>query len=132
MSDQLLAGIDFSGAKQVPNDTWIASGTLGNLGLEVHEIRKVGVHMLSQELTPAKSPYNVVGIDVPFSLPAEFLLFMSQKLEKSEYQSWQEVAEELVFMSFEKFLELAVEFKKEPKRICDGEVSRTAQSPLHR
>jgi hypothetical protein len=42
------------------------------------------------------------------------------------------VAEELVFMSFDRFLELAVEFKKEPKRICDTAVSRPAQSPLHR
>src|SRR5450755_2043207 len=105
MSDQLIAGIDFSCAKQVPNDTWIASGTLGNLGLEIHEIQKIGVHMVSQELAKAKTPYNVVGIDVPFSLPAEFLLFMSEKLGKGEYQSWQEVAEELVFMSFERFLE---------------------------
>jgi hypothetical protein len=132
MGGQLIAGLDFSGAKQVPNDTWIASGELGNLGLQVHEIRKIGAHMVSQELSKAETPFNAAGIDVPFSLPTEFLAFMSEKCGKGEYQSWQEVAEELVFMDFERFQELAIEFKKEPKRICDKAVSRTAQSPLHR
>lgn len=132
MSEVLVAGIDFSGAKQVPNDTWIASGRIGNLGLEIIEIRKVGSHLIAQEFTKPDSPYKAVGIDVPFSLPVEFLQFLAEKSGKPEYQSWQDVAEQLVFMSFDQFLELVVEFKKEPKRIADKAISRAAQSPLHR
>lgn len=132
MSDQLVAGIDFSGAKQVPNDTWIAKGQIGSLGLEVTEIKKIGSHKVAQELSAPGSDFTAVGMDAPFSLPSEFLSFLSEKLGKSEYQSWQQVAEELVFMSFDQFLELVEEFKKEPRRVADKSVACAAQSPLHR
>jgi|688.fasta_scaffold176239_2 hypothetical protein len=132
MTGVLIAGIDFSGAKTVPNDTWIAAGSLTTMGLEVDEIRKVGSHKVAAEFCKPDICYSAVGIDVPFSLPSEFLIFMSEKLGKPEFQSWQEVAEQLVFMSFEQFLELVVEFKKEPKRVCDRAISKAAQSPLHR
>ncbi|HEY9732446.1 MAG TPA: DUF429 domain-containing protein [Drouetiella sp.] len=132
MTGVLIAGIDFSGAKTVPNDTWIAAGSLTTMGLEVDEIRKVGSHKVAAEFTKPDICYSAVGIDVPFSLPSEFLVFMAEKLSKPEFQSWQEVAEQLVFMSFEQFMELVVEFKKEPKRVCDRAISKAAQSPLHR
>ncbi len=132
MNEVLVAGIDFSGAKQVPNDTWIASGSIGSLGLEVMDIRKIGSHLVAGVFCKPDISYTAVGIDVPFSLPVEFLAFLAEKSDKTEYQSWQEVAEQLVFMSFEQFLELVVEFKKEPKRVTDKAISRAAQSPLHR
>jgi hypothetical protein len=132
MTEVLVAGIDFSGAKTVPNDTWMASGTLGNLGLEVMEIRKVGSHKIAAEFSKPDTSYSAVGIDVPFSLPVEFLEFMAEKTQQEPFQSWQEVAEQLVFMDFERFQELVIEFKREPKRITDKAISRAAQSPLHR
>ncbi|MFN8550671.1 MAG: hypothetical protein U0103_04205 [Candidatus Obscuribacterales bacterium] len=69
MSGVLVAGIDFSGAKTVPNDTWIAAGSLTNMGLEVDEIAKVGSHKVAAELTKPDICYSAVGIDVPFSCP---------------------------------------------------------------
>lgn len=132
-TEVFVAGVDFSGAKTVPNDTWIASGTLSSSsGLLVDEIRKVGSHKLASEFCKPDFCYSAVGIDVPFSLPTEFLAFMSEKEGTPEIQSWQQVAEQLVFMSFERFLELVVEFKKEPKRVTDKAISKAAQSPLHR
>ncbi|HEY9678850.1 MAG TPA: DUF429 domain-containing protein [Drouetiella sp.] len=133
MTEVFVAGVDFSGAKVVPNDTWIASGTLSDSdGLLVKEIRKVGSHKIATEFSKPDISYSAVGIDVPFSLPVEFLAFLSEKFGKPEFQSWQEVAEHLVFMSFEEFLENVVEFKKEPKRVTDRAISKAAQSPLHR
>jgi predicted nuclease with RNAse H fold len=131
MSEILIAGVDFSGSKTVPNDTWLTIGKIGSLGLEVMDVRKVGAHALGKELSENKT-LQAVGIDVPFSLPIEFLEFMAAKTLRPNYQSWQEVAEQLVFMSFEDFQALVVEFKKEPKRHCDKVLASPAQSPLHR
>lgn len=131
MSEKLIAGADFSGAKEVPNDTWLAVGTLTGLGLEVTSIRKVGAHKLAAELL-ALPTLSAVGLDFPFSLPAEFLRFIAEKAGVSEFQSWQNVAEHLVFTTFDNFLAQAVEFKKEPKRLADKATGRAAQSPLHR
>ena len=131
MSEILIAGVDFSGSKTIPNDTWLTIGKIGSLGLEIMDVRKVGAHALGKELSENKT-IQAVGIDVPFSLPVEFLEFMAAKTLRPNYQSWQEVAEQLVFMSFEDFQALVVEFKKEPKRHCDKVLTTPAQSPLHR
>ncbi|HEY9712541.1 MAG TPA: DUF429 domain-containing protein [Chroococcales cyanobacterium] len=131
MTDRLIAGVDFSGAKEAPNNTWLCMGNLGSLGLEILEISKVGSHKIARELSD-KNGLEVAGFDFPFSLPDEFLRFVAEKLSAEPFQEWQQVAERLIFMPFEEFLALAVEFKKEPKRIADKATSRPAQSPLHR
>lgn len=131
MSEVVIAGVDFSGSKTIPNDTWLTVGRIGSLGLEIMDVRKVGAHALGKELSENKI-IQAVGIDVPFSLPVDFLEFMAAKTLRPNYQSWQEVAEQLVFMSFEDFQALVVEFKKEPKRHCDKSLVTPAQSPLHR
>jgi hypothetical protein len=131
MAETFVAGADFSGAKNVPNDTWLAVGNLTNLGLEIISLTNCGAHKLALEL---KSIHNLVaaGLDFPFSLPYEFLNFLSEKISRGNFQSWQEVAEVLAFMPFDKFLELVTEFKEEPKRIADKATNRAGVSPLHR
>lgn len=131
MSDKILAGVDFSGAKTEPNQTWLAIGRLGGLGLEVMDLRQVGSSQLASHLIK-QDRLELVGIDCPFSLPADFLSYMAAKHLRPDYQSWQEVAEQLVFMSFEDFVELAKSFKKESKRFTDTAVASPALSPLHR
>lgn len=131
MVEKLIAGADFSGAKEIPNDTWLAVGNLAGLGLEITTLKKVGSHRLAPELL-ALPGLSAVGLDFPFSLPTEFLSFVAEKNGVSEFQSWQQIAELLVFSTFETFLELVTEFKKEPKRLADKAVHKTAQSPLHR
>lgn len=130
MTDRLVAGVDFSGAKSVPNDTWMTTARVGNLGVEVTEVKHVGSHALAKELGAVK--LAAVGIDCPFSLPQPFIDFMAMKKPTPPFQSWQEVAQDLVFMSFEEFEKLVKEFKKEPKRVCDGATPVPAISPLHR
>jgi predicted nuclease with RNAse H fold len=130
MTDRLVAGVDFSGAKTVPNDTWLTVARVGNLGVEVTEVKHVGSHALAKELTAAH--LAAVGIDCPFSLPASFIDFVAAKKLKSSYQSWQEIAQELVFIPFEEFEGMVKEFKKEPKRFCDTAIDAPAISPLHR
>jgi hypothetical protein len=131
MAETFIAGADFSGAKNVPNDTWLAIGNLTNLGMEIISLTNCGGHKLGQEL---KAIHNLVaaGLDFPFSLPSDFLNFLSEKISRSAYQSWQEVAETLAFMPFDNFLELVTEFKEEPKRIADKATNRAGISPLHR
>lgn len=129
MTDRLVAGVDFSGAKAVPNDTWMTTARVGNLGVEVTEVKHVGSHALAKELSSAQ--YAAVGIDCPFSLPQPFIDFLAMKKPVPPFQSWQEVAQELVFMPFEEFEKLVKEFKKEPKRVCDS-ATLPALSPLHR
>lgn len=126
----MVAGADFSGAKTVPNDTWLTLARIGNLGVEVTDVKHVGAHALAKEISAAA--LAAVGIDCPFSLPASFIDFVAAKKLKSAYQSWQELAQELVFMPFEEFDAMVKEFKKEPKRYCDTAVNAPAISPLHR
>jgi hypothetical protein len=130
VADELIAGVDFSGASKVPNDTWIALGRLAAWQFQVTEIRKVGSHALAQELN--KLSCAAVGIDCPFSLPMEFVDYLAQKGLRKDFQSWQEIAEHLVFLPFDQFLSLAQEFKREPKRVTDKATIAPAQSPLHR
>jgi hypothetical protein len=130
MTDKLVAGVDFSGAKTVPNDTWLTMARIGSLGVEVTEVRHVGSHALAKEL--AAVSLAAVGIDCPFSLPQPFIDFIAMKKPNPPFQSWQELAQELVFMPFEDFESAVKEFKKEPKRFCDTAVPAPALSPLHR
>jgi hypothetical protein len=89
------------------------------------------MHALGKELS-AQTDLFAAGLDCPFSLPAEFTCFLSKELEQPEFQSWQSLAEQIVFMPFEKFQELAKAFKKEPKRVTDKASCAQALSPLHR
>lgn len=130
-SQQELAGADCSGSKETPNETWLALASLNGMNLEINQIRKVGMHALSKELNSI-SDLAAVGLDCPFSLPVEFMNYLSQETGKAEFQNWQELAEEVVFMPFERFQELAKAFKKEAKRITDKQSCAQALSPLHR
>lgn len=130
MTDKLVGGVDFSGAKPVPNDTWLTLARVGNLGVEVTDVRHVGSHALARELGAVQ--LAAVGIDCPFSLPQGFIDFLAMKKPNPPYQSWQEVAQDLVLMPFDEFEKRVKEFKKEPRRYCDGYVPGPALSPLHR
>ncbi|HEY9789979.1 MAG TPA: DUF429 domain-containing protein [Candidatus Obscuribacterales bacterium] len=129
--DQIVAGVDFSGAKTEPNDTWLTVAKVGSLGVEVLDTKKVGSHALAKTLVENAS-LKAVGIDSPFSLPAEFIQHLAAQRPRADYQSWQEMAQDLAFMSFDEFLKIAKEFKKEPKRFTDKNCVVPAQSPLHR
>lgn len=129
--DRKVAGADCSGSKEVPNETWLAVGTMSGNKLEISSIQKTGMHALGKELNGI-ADLSVVGLDCPFSLPAEYMTFLAKELEQSEFQSWQSLAEQIVFMPFEKFQELAKGFKKEPKRVTDKMSCAQALSPLHR
>lgn len=131
MSDRIVAGVDFSGAKDVPNNTWLALGRLGNLGLEIVDLNRVGSHALAAELNRNRG-LQALGIDCPFSLPVAFLNYLAIEQQKKSFQSWQEIAETLVFMTFDDFLACVKEYKKEPKRFTDTGDGSTAISPLHR
>jgi predicted nuclease with RNAse H fold len=131
MSEIVVAGVDFSGAKTQPNDTWLTVAKVGGLGVEVLDVRKVGAHALAKSVAENAS-VKALGIDCPFSVPAEFAQFMAAKRLRADYQSWQEIAQDVVFMSQEEFIQLAKEFKKEPKRYTDQHCVVPAQSPLHR
>lgn len=125
------AGVDFSGAKNVPNNTWLAVGSLTNLGLEMVSLVHCGSHMLAKQLNEVPN-LVVAGLDFPFSLPAQFLEYLKEKRGGKEFQSWQEVAEYLAFLPFEEFQKDAVEFGSEPKRVTDSSTNRAGLSPLHR
>ena len=130
MSDKIIAGVDFSGASKAPNDTWMAIGHLSGWQFQIIEIHKVGSHRLSIELNERE--FGAVGIDCPFSLPIEFIDFLAQRIPSKDFDSWQALAEHLVFLSFDDFMAAVTEFKKEPKRITDKSVGAPAVSPLHR
>lgn len=130
-TDRKVAGADCSGARETPNETWLALATLSGNKLEVSSIQKTGMHALARELTSISDLF-AAGLDCPFSLPAEFITFLCEQLELPEFQSWQSLAEQLVFMPFEKFQELARTFKKEAKRVTDKLSCAQALSPLHR
>jgi hypothetical protein len=131
MSEIFVAGADFSGAKTIPNDTWLAVGHLTSVGLEITSLTHVGAHKLAQELNETKF-LVAVGLDFPFSLPFEFLNYMAEQIRRGPFEEWEEVAETLAFMTFEQFLKLAQDFKLEPKRTADKAVTKPAISPLHR
>ncbi len=130
-SERKIAGADCSGSKEVPNETWLAQGVLNGNKLEITNIQKTGMHALGKELN-AIADLSAVGLDCPFSLPAEFLTFLATELQVEPFQSWQSMAEQIVFMPFERFQELAKTFKKEPKRVTDKLSCAQALSPLHR
>lgn len=131
MTEQLIGGVDFSGSKELPNETWLATGRLDGLGLEILDIKKVGSHKLSAELANLPT-LRAVGLNFPFSLPAEFIRFCAEKRERSQFQSWQEVVEFLIFTSFDDFSALVNDFQKDGKRLTDTKYRAMAQSPLHR
>ena len=126
-----IAGVDFSGARDVPNQTWLAVGRLDSIGLEIIELRQTGSHKLPGELA-ALPQLKAIGLDFPFSLPADFLRFCAERSAHAPFQSWQEVVEHLVFVTFDDFLALVKEFEKESKRLTDLEYRAIAKSPMHR
>ncbi len=130
-SERKVAGADCSGSKEQPNETWLALATLSGNRIEINQIQKTGMHGLAKELNNTKD-LAVVGLDCPFSLPQEFMSFLSKELELPEFQSWQALAEQIVFLPFEKFQDLAKTYKKEPKRVTDKLSCAQALSPLHR
>jgi Protein of unknown function (DUF429) len=127
----IVAGIDFSGAKTVPNETWLAIGKLDSMGVEITHLDRVGSQKIAQELSKVPG-LAAAGFDFPFSLPAEFLQYLADKRNLSAFQSWQSVAECMAFLPYEEFDELAQAFVKEPKRYADKNSKPIAQSPLHR
>lgn len=131
MPDQFIAGCHCSGARDSQDDTWLATGTLTSLGLSVTELSKVSFHRLAQKLASMPA-LEAIGLDFPFSMPAEFLRFLAKKEGLDEFQSWQQAAERLVFSSLEDFLKLVSEFCLEPKRLTEGLVNKIAWSPLRR
>ena len=131
MAEIFVAGADFSGAKTIPNDTWLAVGHLTSVGLEITSLSHCGAHKLALELNATRG-LVAVGLDFPFSLPHEFLTYMTEQIRRDPFEDWQEIAETLAFMSFDQFLKLAQDFKVEPKRTADKAVTKPAISPLHR
>jgi hypothetical protein len=130
-SGKFVGGVDFSGANEVPNETWLAIGNLSSLGVQIVDLHRVGSHKLVSQLA-ASPPLIAMGLDFPFSLPADFAQFLATKRDVPQFQSWQELAECLAFVSFDDFIALADAFEKESKRYTDKECKPVAQSPLHR
>jgi hypothetical protein len=129
--DKILAGADFGGTKENPNETWLVAGRLSNAGMEVFEVKKTYSHLLVKDLVDHKTLARL-GIDCPFSLPADFLSFLAKRKAKGNYDSWQQVVEELVFVPYDEFSALAKEFGKESKRLTDTVNGTTVVSPLKR
>jgi hypothetical protein len=125
----LVGGVDFSGAKSTPNDTWLVTGHLGSLGLEVASVKNPGSLALAAELD-SLSEMRACGLDFPFSLPIDFMRYLARKLECDEFQEWQELALKLVFMTYEDFAAIANEFEA-TKRFTDKNAGRQAKSPIH-
>jgi hypothetical protein len=131
MPENLIFGVDFSGANAVPNNTWLATGRMSIAGLlEIIDVKKVGSQGLIDELIKHKG--QAVGIDSPFSLPVEFLNHMARSQQRTPYQSFQEMAEALFFLGQPAFIEMVKTFKREPKRVTDKWKGSLAISPLHR
>lgn len=131
MRDKVVAGVDFSSSKENPSETWLVVGRMSNLGCEILEVKKTVSHALNKDLDAHKT-LSALGVDCPFSLPIAFLNFLASKKIKKDYQSWQEVVEELVFIPFDEFAALAKEFGKEPKRVTDTVDGAALNSPLRR
>src|SRR5262249_48977896 len=130
-SGKFVGGVDFSRAKEAPNDTWLAIGNLSSIGVEVVDLQRIGSHKLLNQLS-ATPPLMALGLDFPFSLPSDYHQFLASRRNLAQFQSWQELAECLAFLSFEDFLAVANEFQKESKRYTDKISKPVAQSPLHR
>lgn len=126
-----IAGADCSGSKELPNETWLAVGTLTGAGLELTRLSKIGTHALSAEIGKLASLHSV-GFDFPFSLPRDFLDYLADKAERPKFQEWQEVVEHLVFMPLEQFQDYVHLFRKESKRFTDKSATVQGLSPLHR
>ncbi len=126
----LVAGVDYSGAKTVPNETWLVVGEVSSLGMQVKSVKRTGSHALKKELDELKD-LKACALDFPFSLPMEFLRFLERQEGKEEFQEWQQIATQLVFMSYEAFEDRVKEYDIEPKRFTDKNCGRPAQSPLH-
>lgn len=126
----LIGGVDFSGAKTVPNDTWLVTGYLESDGLHIKSVKNTGSHALAKELDHLKE-LSCLAMDFPFSLPVEFMKFLARKLEKEEFQEWQQAAEPLVFMSFEQFKQYVDEYEIVALRYTDSKSLRVAKSPLN-
>ncbi len=131
MTETIIAGVDFSGSKTTQHETWLVIGKLGSLGLEIIDAKKMGAHALGQELAQHKA-LSTIGIDCPFSLPADFLQYLAKRKSKKDYQNWQNIVEELIFITYEEFVEIVKEYGKEPKRVTDTVDSTSALSPLHK
>lgn len=130
-SERKVAGADCSGSKEIPNETWLALATLSGNKLELNQIQKTGMHALGKELN-GLGDLQAVGLDCPFSLPQDFMIFLAGELKTANFQNWQEMAEQVVFMPFDKFQDLAKSFKKESKRVTDKLSCAQALSPLHK
>lgn len=126
-----IAGISCSISKDAPSEAWLAFGIIEGTHLEIRQINKVGLHALTKELAALDS-LAAIGLDCPFSVPVDFIAFLAESLTGKTIQSWQEIAEQIVFLPFEKFQELAIAFKKESKRFTDNHAQVTGASPLHR
>lgn len=126
----LVAGVDYSGAKNVPNETWLVTGEIESLGFYVRTVKNTGSHGLAKELESLKE-VQTCGLDFPFCFPIEFLKFLAKKLEREDFEDWQQVAEALVFMDFEKLQAWVAEYGISPLRYTDSKSLRTAKSPLH-
>lgn len=126
-----VAGVDFSGSKSIPNETWLAIGKMDSMGVDITHLERVGSHKIGSDLAKVAG-LAAVGFDFPFSLPAEFLQYLADKRNLTPFQSWQSVAECMAFLPYEEFDEIALAFNREPKRFADKNSKPVAQSPLHR
>lgn len=126
----LVGGVDFSGAKTVPNDTWLVTGILEARDLHINSVKNTGSHGLAKELDGLKE-LSCLAMDFPFALPVEFLKFLARKLEKDEFQEWQDAAEPLMFMDFEQFKQHVDEYGIAAMRHTDSNALRVAKSPLN-
>lgn len=131
MSDKVVAGADLTGNKENPNEAWLVVGRISNLGLEILDVKKTGSHLLAKDLAAHKT-LDYLGVNCPLSLPTPFLEYLAQKKLKKNYETWQEIVEELVFTPWEEFLGLAKEFSKEPKRVTDTAAGAAGMSPMRR
>ena len=80
----LVAGVDYSGAKTVPNETWLVVGEVSSLGMQVKSVKRTGSHALKKELDELKD-LKACALDFPFSLPMEFLRFLERQEDKEEF-----------------------------------------------
>jgi hypothetical protein len=126
-----VAGVDFSGSKSEPNETWLALGKFDSMGVTITRLERIGSHKIGPELSKLAG-LAAAGFDFPFSLPAEFLQYLADKRNLTPFQSWQSVAECMAFLPYEEFDEIALAFNREPKRYADKSTKPVAQSPLHR
>lgn len=130
MIHKVIAGADVSGAKETPNQTWVALGRLDGTALEIFDLHKIDSHRLAVELN--KVPVlHACGLDFPFSVPGDFLEYAAKKEPAKPFQSWQEVVEHFVFQSYEDFINAVKAQKQEPKRVTDAAFEGLAESPLH-